>query len=131
MFPLEHDELASAIGQALIANGAKVAVAESTAGGLISARLLSVAGASSWFERGMIVYSGTARRDLLGIDLDFLRTHGSVSREAVADMAEKLRATSGVDFALAESASPARKERGGRRSLPVRLSFRFRPRPGQ
>ncbi len=103
MYPLENDELATAIGQALLAQGAKVAVAESTAGGLISARLLSVAGASAWFERGMIVYSGTARRDLLGVDLEWMREHGSVSEAAVADMAAKLRDSSGVAYALAES----------------------------
>jgi len=100
---LEDDELAARIGEALIARDAKVAVAESTAGGLISARLLSVAGASRWFERGVVAYSGGPKRDYLGIDIEVIRQHGAVSVEAVAASAEGFRNTTGVDFTIAES----------------------------
>jgi PncC family amidohydrolase len=103
MYPLEHDELAFEIGEALVAAGAKVAVAETTAGGLISARMLSVPASSRWFERGVIVYTGTARRDLIEPDVEILRTHGAVSREAVVDMVERLRAKAGVEYAVGES----------------------------
>jgi len=111
---LEDDEVASAIGQALTARGAKVAVAETTAGGLISARLLSVAGASAWFDRGVVCYGGSAKRDATGVDLDVLQTHGAVSVQSVTSMAEGLRTRAGVEFAAAESgiAGPL----GGRRS---------------
>ncbi len=44
-----------------------VAVAESSTGGLISAALLGVAGASSYFLGGAVVYTQTARRALLDI----------------------------------------------------------------
>jgi len=54
MYPQEHDTLAYAIGEALVARGSTLAVVETTAGGLISARLVSVAGASRWFERGIV-----------------------------------------------------------------------------
>jgi PncC family amidohydrolase len=100
---LERDELALAVAGALLERSARVAVAETTAGGLISARLLSVAGASSWFERGAVAYSGSAKLQATGIDAETLKTHGAVSREAVSAMAEGLRANSGADFALAES----------------------------
>ncbi len=109
-----EDELAHRIAAGLIARGAKVAVAETTAGGLISARLLSVAGASAWFERGAICYSGAAKQEATGISPELLKQHGAVSAEVVAAMAEGLHAKAGVDFALAESgiAGPL----GGRRS---------------
>jgi PncC family amidohydrolase len=102
-FPLDDDELATSIGEALVALSAKLAVAETTAGGLISARLLSVPGASRWFERGIVPYTGTARRSILDTDTDILRTHGAVSPEAVADMVERLRTIAEVDYAIGES----------------------------
>lgn len=100
---LENDELAARIGEALVARDAKLAVAESTAGGLISARLLSVAGASRWFERGVVAYSGGPKRDYLGIDVEVFREHGAVSVEAVSASAEGFRKVTGVDYAVAES----------------------------
>jgi PncC family amidohydrolase len=90
-------------GEALIARGARVAIAESTAGGLISARLLSVAGASAWFDRGVVCYGGRSKQDTTGVDVEVLRTHGAVSGEAVSAMAQGLRGLAGVDFAVAES----------------------------
>lgn len=100
---LENDELAARIGEALVARGAKLAVAESTAGGLISARLLSVPGASRWFERGVVAYSGPPKRDYLGVDVEIIRKHGAVSVEAVIASAEGFRRVTGVDFTIAES----------------------------
>jgi nicotinamide-nucleotide amidase len=44
-----------------------IVVAESSTGGLISAALLGVAGASSYFLGGAVVYTQTARRRLLEI----------------------------------------------------------------
>jgi PncC family amidohydrolase len=110
----ERDDLPHRIADALIARGARVAVAETTAGGLISARLLSVAGASAWFERGVVCYSGAAKQQSTGVDPAVLREHGAVSIPAVSAMAAGLRAKAGVEFALAESgiAGPL----GGRRS---------------
>jgi nicotinamide-nucleotide amidase len=59
--------LAEQIGQILKARNATVAVAESSAGGLISAALLSVPGASAYYLGGAVVYTRTARDALLQI----------------------------------------------------------------
>ncbi|GAB4328147.1 MAG: nicotinamide-nucleotide amidase [Dehalococcoidia bacterium] len=99
----EHDELAASIGEVLAGHGWRLALAESTAGGLISARLLSVAGASRWFDRGIVAYSAAAKRQALDLDADVLLTHGAVSVETVSLTAEGLRRSAGVDFAVAES----------------------------
>lgn len=99
----EHDPIAERIGEALLAAGARVAAVETTAGGLISARLLSVAGASRWFDRGVIAYTGTSKQDLVGVEPDLLRQHGSVSLEAVEAMAKIFRTRAGVDYCVAES----------------------------
>ena len=45
-----------------------VAVAESSTGGLISAALLSVPGASAYFLGGAVIYTLAARKGLLGIE---------------------------------------------------------------
>jgi PncC family amidohydrolase len=47
-----------------------VAIAESSTGGLISAALLAVPGASAYFSGGGVIYTQAARKALLGIDLD-------------------------------------------------------------
>jgi nicotinamide-nucleotide amidase len=114
----EHDELAQRIAGSLLARGARVAVAETTAGGLISARLLSVPGASSWFERGVVCYSGDAKQQATGVGADLLREHGAVSAETVTAMAEGLRSAAGVEFALAESGI-AGPQNGRRSSKPA------------
>ena len=113
----EHDVLAARVGELLLARGARVAVAESTAGGLISARLVSVAGASKWFDRGLVAYTMGAKPEVLGVSVDFLREHGAVSAAAVVAIAGAVRERAGVDYAIAESgvAGPV----PGRSSRPV------------
>jgi MoxR-like ATPase len=58
---------ARAIGDLLKARGETVAVAESSAGGLIAASLLAVPGASAYFLGGAVTYTKAARAGLLGI----------------------------------------------------------------
>ena len=113
----EDDALAARAGELLLARGARVAVAESTAGGLISARLISVPGASKWFDRGLVAYALASKPDALGVSIDFLREHGAVGERAVAAIAESVRERAGVEYALAESgmAGPVR----GRSSKPI------------
>ena len=60
-------ERAERIAALLKARRETIAVAESSTGGLISAALLGVAGASSYFLGGAVVYTQTARRALLDI----------------------------------------------------------------
>jgi PncC family amidohydrolase len=102
-FPLEHDALAAEVGELLVARGEKVAVSETTAGGLISARLLSVPGASRWYDGGIIPYAGAHRWKQLGLDLEIARQHGAVSPPWVAATAEGLRQALGCAWGLAES----------------------------
>ena len=57
----DHSELAKTVGEALIRRRQFVAVAESSAGGLISATLLSVPGASAYYLGGAVVYTARSR----------------------------------------------------------------------
>jgi PncC family amidohydrolase len=103
MYPLEHDELAFNVGEMLVARGEKVAVSETTAGGLISARMLSVPGASRWFDGGIVPYAGAQRWEQLGLDREIAREHGAVSPQWVAATADGLKRALGPAWTVAES----------------------------
>src|SRR5262245_65913702 len=91
------------IGQLLLARGWWVSVAESTAGGLISAALLKVAGASRYYERGVVAYSRAAKIDTLGMPSSLYTAQGSVHRAAVQAMTEGMRRLSHAQVGVAES----------------------------
>jgi nicotinamide-nucleotide amidase len=59
--------LAQTIAQRLIARRETIVIAESSTGGLISAALLAVPGASAYFLGGAVIYTKSARAALLGI----------------------------------------------------------------
>lgn len=62
--------VAEAIAEQLKQRHETVAVSESSSGGLVSAALLAVPGASAYFVGGGVVYTHTARNVLLQIDID-------------------------------------------------------------
>ena len=65
-----NDDLATVaerVAARLKARGDTVAVAESSTGGLISAALLAVPGASAFFLGGAVVYTRQARQAMLAI----------------------------------------------------------------
>jgi nicotinamide-nucleotide amidase len=80
-----------------------VAVAESSTGGLISAALLGVGGASSYFLGGAVVYTQTARRALLDIP-DSAMAGMRASTEAYALLlARTARTRFSASWAVAET----------------------------
>jgi PncC family amidohydrolase len=62
--------LAETVGQLLIERKQTLAVSESSSGGLISAALLSISGASTYFMGGGVIYTHRARQILLEIDFE-------------------------------------------------------------
>lgn len=62
--------MAAEVGALLKARGETVAVSESSSGGMVSAALLSIPGASAWFMGGGVIYTHRARETLLEIDFD-------------------------------------------------------------
>lgn len=108
------DPLAEQIAALLIRRGEALAVAETSAGGHISARLLALAGASAWYLGGCVAYSTDAKRTWLGLDTDAVTGHGIVSQPAAQLMAGAARERLGATWGLAETGITG--PQGGRRS---------------
>jgi PncC family amidohydrolase len=83
--------------------GETLVVSESSTGGLVSAALLAVPGASAYFLGGAVVYTRAARRVLLGIaDPDVAGIRGATEAFALL-MARTARKRFEANWALAES----------------------------
>jgi PncC family amidohydrolase len=97
------DTLAASVAARLKDRKATIAVAESSAGGLISAALLAVPGASAYFLGGGVVYTQAARRALLRVP-DEAVTGIRSSTEAYALLkARAIRELLGATWGLAET----------------------------
>ncbi len=94
---------AEAIGALLKARGETIAVAESSAGGLISAALLSVAGASAYFIAGGVIYTPRAQRGMIDIPREALAGVRSASEPYALLLAETARARYGATWGLSET----------------------------
>jgi hypothetical protein len=64
------------------------ATAESCTSGLIAELLAEIPGSSEVLERGFVVHSDEAKRELLGVPAETLSKHGAVSEETARAMAE-------------------------------------------
>jgi nicotinamide-nucleotide amidase len=82
---------------------ATVAVAESSAGGLIAAALLAVPGASAYFLGGAVVYTRLARRVLLEIPDDAVAAIRPASEDYALLLARTVRERFGATWGLAET----------------------------
>ncbi|GJD50148.1 CinA-like protein [Methylobacterium crusticola] len=96
-------ERAARIAEALTVRRETVAVAESSAGGLVAAALLAVPGASAYFLGGAVVYTREARRALLGIDDEAMAGLRSASEPYAALLARRVRERHGAAWGLAET----------------------------
>jgi PncC family amidohydrolase len=95
--------LANAAADGLRRRGERVAVAESSSGGLISAALLGVPGASAYFLGGAVVYTAKARMSLLDLPREAVAGMRSASEPYAALLAATARENFGADWGLAET----------------------------
>ena len=95
--------LAEKLGARLKVRGDTIAIAESSTGGLISAALLGVGGASAYFVGGAVVYTQTARRALLDIQDPAMAGMRASTEPYARLLAQTARQRFSASWALAES----------------------------
>lgn len=91
------------LGRLLKEHGQTIAVAESSAGGLVSAALLAVPGASAYFLGGAVVYTRQARRLLLDIPEAALAGIRPSTEAYALLLARAVRERFAADWGLAET----------------------------
>ena len=96
-----------------------IATAESCTGGFIAGLLTEIPGSSAVVERGFVVYSNTAKEELLGVPASTLERSGAVSEETARAMAEGALRASRADVAV--SVTGVAGPDGGTAAKPVGL----------
>ena len=95
------EQLAGQLGKLLLANGQRLAVAESCTGGWVAQLITHTAGSSAWFERGFVTYSNEAKVEMLGVSAQTLERCGAVSPDTAAEMAAGALRNSRAQLSLA------------------------------
>ena len=95
--------LARRLGDALLAQQARVTAAESCTGGGIAEAITRIPGSSAWFEAGYVTYSNAQKTAQLGVPAELFASVGAVSREVVEAMARGAHQRSGARFSVAVS----------------------------
>jgi nicotinamide-nucleotide amidase len=85
---------------AIAARGWMIATAESCTGGMIAAAITDIPGSSRALERGFVTYSNAAKVEMLGVSETTLDTHGAVSEQVAAEMAQGALARSHAHVAV-------------------------------
>jgi len=118
---MDRQALEFSLGELLLEQGLRLAVAESCTGGLVGHLITNVPGSSQYFLGGVMAYANETKIKLLGVRQQTLDEHGAVSRETVLEMAAGVRRLLGADIGAAISgiAGPG----GGTPEKPVGLTW--------
>ena len=101
----------------LVERGQTLSVAESCTGGNIAAKFTAMAGASAYFNAGVVSYSNDAKVDILGVNPEDIARYGAVSEAVAIQMAEGVRRVGRSDYGISTTgiAGPS----GGSAEKPV------------
>ena len=115
------DDVAEGLVAQLARTGATLATAESCTGGLIAHLLTAIAGVSAYYQGGVVSYANLAKSELLGVPPQLIESHGAVSPEVAAAMAEGVRNRLSADIGISTTgvAGPG----GGTPHKPVGLVY--------
>ena len=110
----EQTNLVTKIAAILITAKETLAVSESSSGGLVSACLLSVPGASSFFVGGSVLYSYKIREQIVDMGKKEHQRYGGSTPELILDIALKFKEKTGTDWVIGEggAAGPAKSRYG-------------------
>ncbi len=99
---MQLSDLAGDLGALLKQNEQTISVAESSSGGLVSAALLAVPGASAYFVGGGVIYTRDARREFLDLP-DEVVTMRAATEEYAMIVARAVRDKMSTTWGLAET----------------------------
>ena len=118
---MSQNDLAIELVKVARKKGLRIAVAESCTGGLLSAAITDIAGASDVFDCGFITYANAAKTELIGVPNALIESRGAVSREVAIAMADGALKHGKVDVSAAITglAGPG----GGSAEKPVGLVY--------
>jgi nicotinamide-nucleotide amidase len=102
------ESLVSQVGDELISRGESLVTAESCTGGWVSMLVTSIAGSSSWFDRGFVTYSNESKQEMLAVDKQVIEIHGAVSEETARHMVQGAieRSCAGAGLSVTGIAGP-------------------------
>lgn len=100
-FAADIDQSSAQVVSALSEQGRTIAIAESLTGGMVSASVVAIAGASAVLRGAVVAYATELKKDILGVDPDLLSAKGPVDPDVAAQMAAGVRKLLGADFGLA------------------------------
>ena len=95
--------MAGSVAAKLKDRGETVAVTESSGGGLISAALLSIPGASAFFMGGGVIYTHEARRGLLAVPEEAMTGLRSSSEPYARLLATRMREIMNTTWTVSET----------------------------
>ena len=98
-----------------------LAVAESCTGGMLSSRIIDVAGVSDVYKAGFVTYANEAKQNLIGVKEETLMQYGAVSEQTAREMVLGVIKAGKADMAVATTgiAGPG----GGTKEKPVGLVY--------
>ena len=100
LFGRDQETMIGIIGQLLKDRQLTIATAESCTGGLLGAALTQEPGSSEFYLGGVVSYSNSLKRGLLGVTEENLEKYGAVSEEVAKEMAKGIRSKAGSDLAI-------------------------------
>ncbi|MHB8157291.1 MAG: CinA family protein [Desulfocucumaceae bacterium] len=109
------------IGDVLGKRGLSLGLAESCTGGIIAARITSIAGSSAYFTGGVVAYCNRVKESVLAVPSRELSEYGAVSHQVARSMAKGVKKLLKTDFGLSVTgiAGPG----GGTPEKPVGLVY--------
>lgn len=105
----------------LLKKGLTLTTAESCTGGLISSKIVSIAGVSAVFKGGFVTYANEAKVKLLGVKEETLAQFGAVSEQTAYEMA--LGAANSLNADVAVAVTGIAGPDGGTKDKPVGLVY--------
>src|SRR5699024_318744 len=96
----DDTRLVEVVSRLLIEKKLTLTAAESLTGGAFQSMLTSVAGASDYFEGGLVTYSKRLKKETLGISQEVIDTYGVVSCQCAIEMARGVKENFGTDIGI-------------------------------